>query len=162
MARVAVAISLTDEERQELEKNIKSQKVEKRLFLRSKIVLLSAEGRECTEIAQLLGTSEKTCRKWRNRFAKERMEGIKDLQRSGAPEIFNEAERREIIRMSCCEPELLENWTLANLTEQVKKKFGRSISIESVRQILKSADASTIVIPPGKHKMYIKTEPIEN
>lgn len=155
MARVAVKIELTDEERMELERNIKSQKVEKRVYLRSKIVLLSCEGKECIEIAEILVTSEKTCRKWRNRFAKERLDGIHDLQRSGAPEIFNEEERLEIIRMACSEPDLLENWTLANLTDRVKARFGRSISIETIRQILKSADKKSIVTPPSKHKMYL-------
>ncbi|BBB91287.1 helix-turn-helix domain-containing protein [Methylomusa anaerophila] len=156
MARVAVKIELTEAERAELEKNSKGHKVEKRLYIRSKIILLAAEGLECTEIAKILGVSEKTCRKWRNRFAEKRMDGIVDLERSGAPDTFTEAERLEIIRISCSQPEEPRNWTLAYLTELVKERLGRSISIETVRQILKSADKKTIVMPPSKHSLYIK------
>lgn len=161
MARVAVKIELTAAERTELEKNSKGHKVEKRLYIRSKIILLAAEGKECTEIAKILDVSEKTCRKWRNRFAERRLDGILDLERSGAPDTFTEEERLEIIRISCSQPEEPRNWTLSYLTELVKEKIGRSISIETVRQILKSADRKTIVMPPSKHSLYIKPSKIQ-
>lgn len=156
MARVAVKIELTEEERNELEKNIKGHKTERRLYIRSQIVLLSAEGLECTEIAKKLDISSKTCRKWRNRFAENRMAGIQDLQRSGSPSTFTDEERREIIRIACSEPEIPRNWTLAYLTEVVKERIGRPISIETVRQILKTADKQSIIVSPSKHKLHIK------
>lgn len=158
MPRVAVKIELTDAEQVELERNIKGHKVEKRLYIRSKIILLAAEGKECIEIAAILGISEKTCRKWRNRFAEKRLEGIVDLERSGAPDIFTEDERLEIIRLACSQPEIPKNWTLAYLTEMAKERIGRSISIETVRQILKSADKKTVVVPPSRHDLYIKPD----
>jgi putative transposase len=161
MARVAVKIELTEAERAELERNVKGHKVEKRLYIRSKIILLAAEGRECIEIAKLLNVSEKTCRKWRNRFAEKRLEGILDLERSGAPDTFTEEERLEIIRIACSQPEEPKNWTLSYLTELVKEKIGRSISIETVRQILKSAERKAIVMPPSKHSLYIKTSKVQ-
>lgn len=157
MSRVAVKIELTEEERLELEKNVKGHKIEKRLYIRSRIILLAVEGKECTEIAKILGVSEKTCRKWRNRFAENRLDGIRDLERSGAPDTFTEEERLEVIRLACNQPEVLKNWTLAYLTESVKEKIGRSISIETVRQILKSADKKTIIVPPSKHSLHIKS-----
>lgn len=155
-------IELTDTERAELEKNIKGHKVEKRLYIRSKIILLAAEGKECIEIASILGVSEKTCRKWRNRFAEKRLDGIVDLERSGAPDIFTEEERLEIIRLACGQPEIPRNWTLAYLTELAKERIGRSISIETVRQILKSADKRTVVVAPSRHDLYIKRGQSEN
>ncbi len=162
MSRNSVKIDLTNEELFELEKKIKSQKVEKRLYIRSKIVLLAAQGMESLEIAKVLGVSEKTCRKWRNRFAEMRLKGIEDLQRSGAPDTFTEKEREEIIKLACIEPEIPRYWTLSYLTEMAKKKIGRSISLETVRQILKSADSQTVVVPPGKHRLYIKSSKKSN
>ena len=156
MARVAVKIELTENERVELEKNIKGHKIEKRLYIRSRIIILAAEGKECTEIAKILDVSEKTCRKWRNRFAEKRLDGILDLERSGAPDTFTEEERLEVIRLACSQPEVPRNWALSYLTELVKEKIGRSISIETVRQILKSADKKTVIVPPSKHSLYIK------
>lgn len=156
MPRVSPAIYLTEKERLELERNVKSLKVEKRLYLRSRIILLAAEGMESARIAEELNISEKTCRKWRHRFEEMRLEGILDLDRPGAPETFSEEERLEIIKLACTQPSDLKNWTLANLTEQVREKIGRSISIETVRKILKSADKKTAFLPPSKHKLYIK------
>ncbi len=156
MPRVAVKIELTDTERAELEKNIKGHKIEKRLYIRSRIILLAAEGKECIEIAEILGVSEKTCRKWRTRFAEKRLDGIVDLERSGAPDTFTEEERLEIIRLACSQPEIAKNWTLAYLTEMAIERIGRSISIETVRQILKSADKKAVVVPPSRHNLYIK------
>ena len=83
------------------------------------------------------------------------MEGMKDLERSGSPNTFTQEERLEIIRLACSEPDIPKNWTLAYLTELVKERIGRPISIETVRQILKTADERTIVVPPSKHKMFI-------
>ena len=143
MPRTAVQIILTPAEREQLERNVKSQTVERRLFLRSKIVLMSAEGKECIQIAELLEVSEKTCRKWRNRFAKERMAGLSDLQRSGAPEIFTPEERQEIIRIACEPPKDIRRWTLADIVERVREKFGREFSVETIRLILRSADAGS-------------------
>lgn len=156
MPRVAVAIKLTDAERVELEKNAKSHKVERRLHLRSRIILLAAEGKECVEIAPLVGVSEKTCRKWRARFAEKRMAGILDLERSGAPDVFSEEERLMIIRLACEPPLEPKNWTLAYLTELAVRELGRSISIETVRKILRSADSQSALTPPSKHELYIK------
>lgn len=160
MPRVAVKIELTNEERAELDKNVKGHKVEKRLYIRSRIILLAAAGKECIEIAEILGVSEKTCRKWRNRFAEKRLDGIVDLERSGAPDTFTEEERLEIIRLACSQPEVPKNWTLAYLTETAKERIGHSISIETVRQILKSTDRKAVVVPPSQHNMYIKTTPV--
>lgn len=156
MPRVSPPIYLTTAERSELERNVKGQKVEKRMFLRSKIILMAAEGLESTEIAKVLNVSEKTCRKWRHRFEEKRMDGIVDLERSGAPETFTEEERLEIIKLACTQPVVLKNWTLAHLAELAKDKIGHSISIETVRQILKSADRKTAALPPSQHKLYIK------
>ena len=85
------------------------------------------------------------------------MAGIEDLERSGAPELFTSGERQEILRIASTAPEILENWTLANVTEAVKKRFGREVSVETIRQILKAAPADGTV-PEGvrlkKHEKH--------
>lgn len=139
MSRVAAKIELTAEEREQLERNVKQQRIEKRVYLRSRIILMSAEGMECIEIADKLGVSEKTARKWRKRFSEERLRGMDDLERSGAPERFTEEQRKEIISLATTAPELMENWTLSNVTKLVRERFGCPVSIETIRQILKNA-----------------------
>jgi transposase len=71
--------------------------------------------------------------------------------------LFRSEERLAIIQLACTQPPVLKNWTLANLTEEVKETIGRSISIETVRKILKTADSNTASsLPPSKHKLFLK------
>ena len=58
--------------------------------------------------------------------------------------------------MACEAPKILENWTLANLTERVKKRYNRNVSIESVRMILKMANSSNV--NNIKNKKVLKSE----
>ncbi|WP_308343569.1 helix-turn-helix domain-containing protein [Streptomyces sp. MK37H] len=55
------------------------------LVLRSRIVLACAEGRANAQVALDLGVSRETVRKWRARFLADRLEGLVDRPRSGAP-----------------------------------------------------------------------------
>jgi transposase len=55
------------------------------LVLRARIVLACTECRPNAQVAQALGISRETVRKWRPRFAADRLEGLVDAPRSGAP-----------------------------------------------------------------------------
>ncbi|HEC30315.1 MAG TPA: helix-turn-helix domain-containing protein, partial [Gammaproteobacteria bacterium] len=67
--RVATTITLSESDKQILEKNASSRSVSIRLSERSKIALLSAKGLENKEIAQRLNIPPNKVGKWRNRFA---------------------------------------------------------------------------------------------
>ncbi|MEU9357966.1 helix-turn-helix domain-containing protein [Streptomyces sp. NPDC048301] len=54
-------------------------------MLRSRIVLACAEDRSNARIADDLGISQETVRKRRSRVAADRLEGLADRPRSGAP-----------------------------------------------------------------------------
>jgi len=72
---VAVGIELSDDERARLESWARRRTSAQALALRSRIVLLAAEGLKNTEIAERLGVDHATARKWRSRFAQRRLEG---------------------------------------------------------------------------------------
>jgi len=74
--KVAPEILLTEEERTTLERWSRGRSTPARLVLRSKIVLLAAEGRMNQKIAPRLKTGMKTVSLWRRRFAEERLAGI--------------------------------------------------------------------------------------
>ena len=78
-------LQLSDRERRVLRGWLRKQTASQALVLRSKIVLACAEGRPNTQIAEDLGISRETVRKWRARFAAHRLEGLVDRPRSGAP-----------------------------------------------------------------------------
>ena len=80
--KIAPKIALTDEERTVLERWSRGRSTPARLVLRSKIVLLAAEGKMNQKIAPRLRTALKTVSLWRRRFAEQRLAGIeKDAPR---------------------------------------------------------------------------------
>jgi len=84
--RIAPEIVLTDEERTTLERWSRGRSTPARLVLRSKIVLLAAEGKMNQKIAPRLKTALKTVSLWRRRFAEQRLAGIeRDAPRGGRP-----------------------------------------------------------------------------
>ena len=78
-------LELSDHERRVLRGWLRKQTASQALVLRSRIVLACAEGRPNAQVAQDLGVSRETVRKWRSRFAEGRLEGLVDRPRSGAP-----------------------------------------------------------------------------
>lgn len=85
MAFVPTPIRLSAEECDILEKLLRSTKTEQRIALRSRIILLAAEGLGTNEIARKMGIRAATVSKWRTRFARNGIDGISDAPRSGSP-----------------------------------------------------------------------------
>ena len=82
--RPTVAIELTEEERDTLQRWTRRHSSSQALALRSRIVLACAEGGANTAIAARLGINRGTVAKWRHRFATDRLEGLVDAPRPGA------------------------------------------------------------------------------
>jgi len=59
--------------------------------MRSRIVLAAADGGSNTELAQRLGLSITTVRRWRNRFVAQRLDGLLDEPRPGRPRVVDDA-----------------------------------------------------------------------
>lgn len=85
----AVPIELTPDERDFLERVSRKQTLSHREVTRAKIVLKAADGLSNAEIARHLEVRENSVRDWRKRFATERLAGLNDLPRSGAPSSFS-------------------------------------------------------------------------
>src|ERR687885_1998841 len=83
--RVPTALDLSEAERAELAGWARRRKTAQALALRARIVLRAAEGLSNTAIADELGVAKHTVGKWRERFARARLDGLRDEPRSGAP-----------------------------------------------------------------------------
>jgi len=80
-----VPLELSEEERQVLAGWTRRRRTAQALAVRSRIVLECAKGRSNTEVAASLAVSRETVRKWRSRFVRDRVEGLTDEPRPGAP-----------------------------------------------------------------------------
>ncbi len=91
--RVAPEIVLSDEERGELARLVRSKLTSVRLAQRARIVLLAADGIQNKDIAEQLGVGRVQVSRWRERYAQSRLAGIeRDLPR-GAPKVLVDAAR---------------------------------------------------------------------
>ena len=95
--RPTVAVELSGEEREVLERWARRPKSSQALGLRCRIVLAAAEGRANNEIAADLGCHAATVSKWRTRFAERRLEGLADEPRPGPPRTIDDAKVEEVI-----------------------------------------------------------------
>lgn len=76
---------LSVEERGQLERYARRGKTSQRLALRARIVLDCARGLDNKSVAKELRVNQVTVGKWRARFVKDRMDGLRDAPRPGAP-----------------------------------------------------------------------------
>jgi transposase len=78
-------VELTPEERSTLERWARRPKSAQALALRCRIVLACASGKNNSAVADELRINRSTVTKWRSRFIAERLEGLHDEPRPGAP-----------------------------------------------------------------------------
>jgi transposase len=117
--RVAVAITLTDEERVVLTKWSRGRNTPARLIVRTKIVLAAAAGQRNDEIATTLNCTRRTVSTWRSRVAERRLEGIEqDAPRGGRTPEQRALWEAEIIRQTTQEtPSNATQWSTRSLAK---------------------------------------------
>ena len=98
MSRQATILNCTEKEQAQLKKWSNGAKVEKRLHTRSKIILCCLENKRNIEVAAELNISRFTVAKWRNRFIKQGLTGLRDAPRSGTPKKYTEALKTKILK----------------------------------------------------------------
>jgi transposase len=94
--RLAI-VELTLAERAGLELLAKRRKTAQAMALRAGIVLGCASGVHNKDVAAGLGIDPVTVSKWRRRFLTERLEGLRDEPRSGAPRTVDDARIEAVI-----------------------------------------------------------------
>lgn len=95
--RQMAALVLSDEERAELTSLAARRNTAQALALRARIVLRCATGAENQQVAADLRIDKTTVGKWRRRFIEQRMEGLRDEPRSGAPRTVDDARIEAVI-----------------------------------------------------------------
>src|ERR1700730_10237546 len=85
LGRPKVALILTDEERVRLESLAHRSRTAPHLARRARIILGCAEGYDNKVVARRLRMSQVIVCKWRGRLIRERLDGLYDEPRPGAP-----------------------------------------------------------------------------
>lgn len=119
--RVAVPITLTEEDRCTLERWSGGRSVEARQVLRARIVLAAAEGKDNQVIAQELHTNRLLVGKWRKRFAKQGLAGIeKDAPRGGRKPTLRDTMAAQIVEWTTQKkPANATHWSTRTLAAEL-------------------------------------------
>jgi len=138
---VAVAIELSDVEREQLVAWTRRRTSAQALAARSRIVLGAADGLKNTEIAERLGVSRKMAATWRARFAEYRLDGLLDEPRPGRPRTVTDAQvEAVIVRTLESTPKDATHWSTRSmaaetgLTQSAVHRIWRAFGLQPHRQ----------------------------
>ena len=146
MARRTAPITLSAEERDELERLIRSPSTPQLLARRARMIVMAADGVSVGETAQQLGVWRKGVSSWRARWlaggGETATERLADAPRSGAPATITPEQICAIVALACERPEdggvPLSQWSASDLArEAVRRGIVTSISPRSVGRFLK-------------------------
>jgi transposase len=95
--RPKAELQLSTEERLTLERLINRRKSAQAMALRARIVLTCAKGLTNQAVATGLGVNQATVGKWRRRFVEQRLDGLFDEPRPGAPRSITDDQVEAVI-----------------------------------------------------------------
>ena len=119
---VAVPVVLTEAEREQLLTWARRPSTAQALALRSRIVLACADNPQATntDLSQDLAVAIGTVRKWRNRFAGDRLDGLLDEPRPGRPRTISDADVELVITTTLeSAPKNATHWSTRSLAQEV-------------------------------------------
>ena len=93
-------LTLTAEERQTLQGWARRPKTAQALALRARIILACAEGKSNTAVSAGLQVCQQTAGKWRGRFVAQRLDGLLDEPRPGAPRRLSDAQVEHVLTLT--------------------------------------------------------------
>jgi putative transposase len=138
-------IVLSDSERSSLEKMIQPT-MQYRYVQRAKVILMASEGKSNDEIIAASGLAKVAVCKWKKRFVERRIDGLKDLPRSGAPTKYTHNDVLKVINTACSNQSKATHWTVRSLAGA----SGTGMKKSRVHQILKSLD-----LKPHQYQMWL-------
>src|SRR3712207_5359554 len=97
LGRPMVALTLTADERVQLESLAHRARSAPHLARRARIILACAEGHQSQIVARRVRVAPATVWKWRKRFVCERVAGLYDEPRPGAPRRISDAQVEAVI-----------------------------------------------------------------
>ena len=121
MSAPAAALSLSDGERETLERLARAQSAPHRQVVRAKVLLLAADGVANAVIAEEVGVTPVTVRTWRTRFGEDGLAGLEKIRggRGRKPSIPEETVA-DIVRLTTTTtPPGATHWSCRTMSERV-------------------------------------------
>ena len=117
--RPVAELVVTDDEHQELTRLSKRSRVNRNLAFRAKVVLACAEGNTNTVVARRYRTTNQTVGKWRKRFVEQRLAGLYDEPRVGAPRsITDDDVEAVIVKTLETKPKGRTHWSTRKMAQE--------------------------------------------
>jgi transposase len=117
--RPKAPLVLTDDERAKLQSWANRPTSAQRLALRARLVLACAAGTDNKGVAQTLRITPQTVAKWRKRFVEERLDGLADEPRPGAPRSLSDAQIEAVITHTLeSKPDNATHWSTRAMAER--------------------------------------------
>jgi transposase len=118
--RPEAPLILSDDERQKLETWASRPESTQRLANRARIVLACAEGLDNKDVAARIRVNTVTVGKWRKRFLEDRLDGLTDEPRPGAPRRILDARVEEVVTKTLEEkPKAATHWSTRGMAQAV-------------------------------------------
>ena len=147
----AQVVTLSDAERQGLEKLTRQHQIGQQIALRARIVLAAERGLKNKEIVEKYQVTVDTVRLWRNRWVKLQDISLEDLSledrlqdapRPGAPAKITADQRCRIEALACEKPEKsgrpITHWSAREIADEViKREIVPEISPRHAARLLK-------------------------
>ena len=162
-------VTLTQEERKELETLTKRGKTHARRFTHARALLLCDVGEsgpawKVEDVAEALGITSRTIEKLKKRFVEEGLDVALDRKQREKPPrevTFDGAFEARLIALACSDiPEGHTRWTVRLLADKaVELKFAESVSHMTVQRALKKTNFSLISASTGK-SLRKKAQPL--
>lgn len=119
--RPKAELVLQESEREQLDAWARRPKTAQALALRSRIILACADGTDSNTVSVKLAVSRQTVCKWRGRFVKERLDGLRDAPRSGAPRTIDDARVDAVIAKTLeGQPKNATHWSTRTMAREAK------------------------------------------
>ena len=135
MSKKAQPVTITLEERGQLETVAASRTAPHRQVQRARRVLAAAEGKTNQAISQETGLGWRSVGMWRRRFIGGRLAGLEDRPRSGKPRQYSEADRLRVIEIACTQKPAAEtHWSVRTLAKAT------GVGRDTVHTILRQAN----------------------
>ena len=114
------ALEITDEEREVLLNYARRARSEQRVSTRARIILACASGQNNAEAAHQIGVTAQTVGKWRSQFVRDRLDGLTDEPRPGAPRrIMDDHVEDVVTRTLESTPRGATHWSTRDLAKKV-------------------------------------------